>query len=104
MDSNNGLQFSRALGMNPKLILFDGPTSALDPKLVGEVLHVIKDLAKEGRSIVIVTHEMRFAKNVADRACVKLFSTLLSYQYSRHHHFVHFVRLPRCRLLALILW
>ncbi|WP_305852555.1 amino acid ABC transporter ATP-binding protein [Agrobacterium sp. AGB01] len=57
---------ARALAMQPKLMLFDEPTSALDPELVGEVLAVIKDLAKEGRTMVIVTHEIGFAMEVAD--------------------------------------
>lgn len=58
---------ARALAMNPKVMLFDEPTSALDPELVGEVLAVIKNLAKEGMTMVIVTHEMNFAKEVGDR-------------------------------------
>jgi glutamine transport system ATP-binding protein len=58
---------ARSLAMNPKLILFDEPTSALDPELVGEVLDVMKDLAKEGMTMIVVTHEMNFAKDVADR-------------------------------------
>lgn len=58
---------ARALAMNPKIMLFDEPTSALDPELVGEVLSVMKDLAKEGMTMVVVTHEMGFAKEVADR-------------------------------------
>jgi ABC-type polar amino acid transport system ATPase subunit len=58
---------ARSLAMNPKLILFDEPTSALDPELVGEVLDVMKDLAKEGMTMLVVTHEMGFAKDVADR-------------------------------------
>ena len=53
--------------MNPEVILFDEPTSALDPEMVGEVLAVIKDLAKSGMTMAIVTHEMGFAKEVADR-------------------------------------
>ncbi len=53
--------------MNPDIMLFDEPTSALDPELVGEVLIVMKDLAKEGITMVVVTHEMGFAKEVADR-------------------------------------
>ena len=57
----------RALAMNPKVILFDEPTSALDPEMVGEVLDLIKDLADEGMTMVIVTHEMGFAREVADR-------------------------------------
>jgi polar amino acid transport system ATP-binding protein len=57
---------ARALAMRPKVILFDEPTSALDPELVGEVLDVIKELAKEGATLVIVTHEIGFAREVAD--------------------------------------
>lgn len=57
----------RALAMNPKVILFDEPTSALDPEMVGEVLDLIKQLADEGMTMVIVTHEMGFAKEVATR-------------------------------------
>jgi ABC-type histidine transport system ATPase subunit len=58
---------ARALAVDPEIILFDEPTSALDPELVGEVLKVIKSLAEEGRSMLIVTHEMNFAKEVSDR-------------------------------------
>ena len=58
---------ARALAMNPKLMLFDEPTSALDPELVGEVLEVMKKLAAEGMTMVVVTHEMGFAREVADR-------------------------------------
>jgi len=58
---------ARALAMNPKVMLFDEPTSALDPELVGEVLAVMKDLAMEGMTMVVVTHEMGFAREVADR-------------------------------------
>ena len=58
---------ARALAQRPKVILFDEPTSALDPELVGEVLGVIKELAEEGRSMILVTHEIRFAREVADR-------------------------------------
>ncbi len=57
----------RALAMNPKVMLFDEPTSALDPEMVGEVLDLIKDLANEGMTMVIVTHEMGFAREVATR-------------------------------------
>jgi len=60
---------ARALAMQPKIMLFDEPTSALDPEMVGEVLNVIRDLAKEGMTMVIVTHEMGFAREVADRVC-----------------------------------
>jgi polar amino acid transport system ATP-binding protein len=58
---------ARALAMSPKLMLFDEPTSALDPELVGEVLDVMKSLAREGMTMVVVTHEMGFAREVADR-------------------------------------
>ena len=58
---------ARALTMNPKVMLFDEPTSALDPELVGEVLRVIRNLAQEGRTMLVVTHEMGFAREVADR-------------------------------------
>ena len=58
---------ARALCMNPEIMLFDEPTSALDPEMVGEVLQVMKDLAKEGMTMVVVTHEMKFAKEVASR-------------------------------------
>ncbi len=58
---------ARALAMNPKIMLFDEPTSALDPEMIGEVLDVMKTLAKEGMTMVVVTHEMGFAKEVADR-------------------------------------
>ncbi|MFF5396185.1 amino acid ABC transporter ATP-binding protein [Peribacillus butanolivorans] len=58
---------ARALAMEPEIMLFDEPTSALDPEMVGEVLQVMKDLANEGMTMVIVTHEMGFAREVADR-------------------------------------
>ncbi|PZF89277.1 glutamine ABC transporter ATP-binding protein [Listeria ivanovii] len=58
---------ARALAMNPDVMLFDEPTSALDPEMVGEVLSVMKALAKEGMTMVVVTHEMGFAREVADR-------------------------------------
>ena len=58
---------ARALAMNPEVMLFDEPTSALDPEMVGEVLQVMKELAKEGMTMVVVTHEMGFAREVADR-------------------------------------
>ena len=57
----------RALAMNPKVILFDEPTSALDPEMVGEVLEVMKELAEEGMTMVVVTHEMGFAREVGNR-------------------------------------
>lgn len=58
---------ARALAMEPEIMLFDEPTSALDPEMVGEVLDVMKDLAKEGMAMAVVTHEMGFAKEVGDR-------------------------------------
>lgn len=57
---------ARAIAANPDVILFDEPTSALDPELIGEVLQVMKELAKEGTTMVVVTHEMGFAQNVAN--------------------------------------
>ncbi len=57
----------RALAMEPEVMLFDEPTSALDPEMVGEVLEVMKELAREGMTMVVVTHEMGFAKEVGDR-------------------------------------
>ena len=58
---------ARALVLEPELLLFDEPTSALDPELVGEVLHVIRSLAGSGRTLIVVTHEIGFAREVADR-------------------------------------
>jgi polar amino acid transport system ATP-binding protein len=58
---------ARSLAMDPKIMLFDEPTSALDPEMVGEVLDVMKALAREGMTMVVVTHEMGFAREVADR-------------------------------------
>ena len=58
---------ARALAMNPKVILFDEPTSALDPEMIGEVLEVMKDLARDGMTMLVVTHEMGFARNVGNR-------------------------------------
>ena len=57
----------RSLAMNPKVMLFDEPTSALDPEMVGEVLSLMKELADEGMTMIVVTHEMRFARNVSTR-------------------------------------
>lgn len=57
---------ARALAMEPKILLFDEPTSALDPEMVGEVLDVMKELSNEGMTMVIVTHEMKFAKDISD--------------------------------------
>ena len=61
------IAIARALAMNPKVMLFDEPTSALDPEMVGEVLDLMKDLAKDGMTMVVVTHEMGFAREVGNR-------------------------------------
>lgn len=61
------IAIARSLMMNPEVILFDEPTSALDPEMIGEVLSIMKDVAKEGLTMLVVTHEMGFAKNVAGR-------------------------------------
>ena len=61
---------ARALTMEPKVMLFDEPTSALDPELIGEVLNVMKKVAKDGMTMLVVTHEMGFAREVADRVLV----------------------------------
>ncbi len=61
------MAIARALAMRPKLLLFDEPTSALDPELVGEVLSVMTELAREGMTMIVVTHEIAFAREVADR-------------------------------------
>ncbi|MGI8789684.1 MAG: amino acid ABC transporter ATP-binding protein, partial [Actinomycetota bacterium] len=60
---------ARALNMRPKIMLFDEPTSALDPELIGEVLTVMKTLAEDGMTMMVVSHEMGFAREVADRMC-----------------------------------
>ena len=67
----------RALAMKPKLMLFDEPTSALDPEMVGEVLDVMKQLAQEGMTMVVVTHEMGFARQVADRVIFMADGTII---------------------------
>ena len=61
------IAIARALAMDPDVMLFDEPTSALDPEMVGEVLNVMKELAKEGMTMIVVTHEMGFAREVGDR-------------------------------------
>ena len=60
------IAIARALAMEPDVMLFDEPTSALDPEMVGEVLNVMKDLAKEGMTMIVVTHEMAFAKEISN--------------------------------------
>ena len=61
------MAIARGLAMQPKVMLFDEPTSALDPEMIGEVLKVMKDLAESGMTMMVVTHEMGFAREVADR-------------------------------------
>ena len=68
---------ARALAMDPDVMLFDEPTSALDPELTGEVLEVIRELAKNGMTMLIVTHEMRFALSIADEICFMEHGTIL---------------------------
>lgn len=68
---------ARALGMEPSVMLFDEPTSALDPELVGEVLAVIQKIAQQGTTMVVVTHEMQFARDVADRVVVMDLGTIV---------------------------
>ena len=63
----NNVAIARALSMNPDAILFDEPTSALDPEMVGEVLKIMQDLAQEGLTMIVVTHEMEFARDVSHR-------------------------------------
>lgn len=67
---------ARALAMNPKVMLFDEPTSALDPELVGEVLDVMRELAASGTTMVVVTHEIAFAREVADRVAIMIDGTI----------------------------
>lgn len=95
---------ARALAMRPKAILFDEPTSALDPELVGEVLSVMRDVASEGMTMVVVTHEMGFAKEVADRVLFLESGTIVEQgspdevlrnpQHSRTKDFLHRVIHP----------
>jgi polar amino acid transport system ATP-binding protein len=74
---------ARALAMEPKIMLFDEPTSALDPELVGEVLTVMKSLAQGGMTMVVVTHEMNFARDVADRVIFMFEGTVLETGHPR---------------------
>ena len=66
---------ARALAMNPEIMLFDEPTSALDPEMVGEVLAIMKELAASGMTMIVVTHEMGFAKEVANRCICLLYTS-----------------------------
>ncbi len=75
---------ARALAMNPKVMLFDEPTSALDPEMIGEVLDVMKTLAKEGMTMIVVTHEMGFAKEVADRVIFMDFGKIVEVGTPEH--------------------
>jgi ABC-type polar amino acid transport system ATPase subunit len=68
---------ARAVAMRPEVILFDEPTSALDPELVGEVLRVIRDLASRGMTMIVVTHEIAFARELADRVVVMMDGTVI---------------------------
>jgi len=86
---------ARALALQPKVILFDEPTSALDPELVGEVLEVMKTLAREGMTMVVVTHEMGFAREVADRV-IFVDQGVIQEENSPHEFFAN-PRNPRLR-------
>lgn len=86
---------ARALCMQPEIMLFDEPTSALDPEIVGEVLNVMRDLASEGMTMVVVTHEMEFAKNVSDRV-VFMDKGVIAEQGTPQDIFGH-PKLPRTR-------
>ena len=86
---------ARALCMNPDLMLFDEPTSALDPEIVGEVLEVMRDLAAHGMTMVVVTHEMEFAKNVSDKV-VFMDQGVIAEQGNPTDMFTH-PKLPRTR-------
>ena len=79
---------ARALAMDPKLMLFDEPTSALDPELIGEVLKVMKDLADAGMTMIVVTHEMGFARDVASR-CIFMDEGVFVEEDSPEHLFFH---------------
>ena len=80
---------ARALAMKPEIMLFDEPTSALDPELVGDVLQVMKDLAKEGMTMLCVTHEMGFAKEVADRVIFMQMELLLKREHLMKYLITH---------------
>jgi polar amino acid transport system ATP-binding protein len=75
---------ARSLAMNPKVMLFDEPTSALDPEMIGEVLDVMKTLAKEGMTMIVVTHEMGFAREVADRVIFMDFGKIIEVGTPEH--------------------
>ena len=71
------MAIARALAMKPKIMLFDEPTSALDPEMIGEVLAVMQDLAKSGMTMIVVTHEMGFASEVAHKVAFMDFGAIL---------------------------
>lgn len=90
---------ARALAINPKVILFDEPTSALDPEMVGEVLSVIKSIAHQGTTLIIVTHEMAFAKDVADRVVFFNEGVILEeapakefFEHPKHERTIQFIK------------
>lgn len=90
---------ARSLAMNPQVMLFDEPTSALDPEMVGEVLDVMKNLAKEGMTMVVVTHEMGFAKEVANRVLFMADGVILEegtpeeiFEHPRHERTKAFIK------------
>lgn len=87
---------ARALAMDPKVMLFDEPTSALDPEMVGEVLDVMKTLAREGMTMVVVTHEMGFAREVADRVIFMDMGEII--EVGTPEHFFKNARNERARL------
>ena len=78
--------------MNPDIILFDEPTSALDPEMVGEVLSVMKELAEDGMTMVVVTHEMGFAREVANRSCLSMTVSFRKKTHRRRSLNIHRVR------------
>ncbi len=86
---------ARALAMNPKIMLFDEPTSALDPEMIGEVLEVMVNLAREGMTMVVVTHEMGFAREVADRVVFMDHGEIL--EIGTPQHFFESCEHPRAR-------
>ncbi|MGI8830312.1 MAG: amino acid ABC transporter ATP-binding protein, partial [Candidatus Limnocylindria bacterium] len=90
---------ARALCMEPKVLLFDEPTSALDPELIGEVLHVMEELAHEGTTMIVVTHEMHFAEEAADRVVFMEDGVIVEQgppeqllRDPRHEETIHFLR------------
>jgi general L-amino acid transport system ATP-binding protein len=87
---------ARALAMRPKAILFDEPTSALDPEMINEVLDVMKDLAREGMTMIVVTHEMGFAREVADRVVFMADGQIV--ETGTPEHFFTDAREPRTKL------